>query len=370
MTTPDARLRGGAELETKLRIVRDAMARSGLAGLRLRRHDWFAWLTCGGSNALLQVSELGVAEAVVTADGMWVVTDSIEAARIATEELPADVPVVDGPWAERGLRDRLVRDLVAGGPIASDVAAPGEIAMPGELAAARRRLVPAEIERYRALGRDAAEAMTEVLAAVRPEATEFDLTGAGTNALWRRGIHPALALVAGEDRLPRYRHPTPSAARIGDLAMVVFCARRHGLYANLTRFVAFRELSKAERAAHRAVAEVEAVAWSASRPGAVLGDVFSTIVAAYPANGYPGAEAGLHQGGPTGYLAREEIALPDSDSVIAAGNALAWNPSVPGAKIEDTVLVTGDGLEILTADPAWPAVEVHGRPRPVVLTRP
>ena len=34
-----------------------------------------------------------------------------------------------------------------------------------------------------------------------------------------------------------------------------------------------------------------------------------------------------------------------------------WNPSVPGAKSEDTVLVTKEGIEVLTApSDDWPKV--------------
>lgn len=40
--------------------------------------------------------------------------------------------------------------------------------------------------------------------------------------------------------------------------------------------------------------------------------------------------------------------------------ALAWNPSLAGAKVEDTFLLTEGGLLNLTEDPFWPAVEVGG----------
>jgi hypothetical protein len=50
--------------------------------------------------------------------------------------------------------------------------------------------------------------------------------------------------------------------------------------------------------------------------------------------------------------------------------ALAWNPSLPGHKIEDTILVGDDGVENLTIDPRWPTVTVGGRARPDVLVRP
>jgi len=47
---------------------------------------------------------------------------------------------------------------------------------------------------------------------------------------------------------------------------------------------------------------------------------------------------------------------------------VAWNPSLSGAKIEDTFVIHSDGtLENLTFDPNWPSVEVAGRLRPVPL---
>ena len=62
--------------------------------------------------------------------------------------------------------------------------------------------MPSELERYRRVGRLASEAMTEVLSAAKPTWTEYQLAGAGAEALWARGLHPALTLVAGERRLP------------------------------------------------------------------------------------------------------------------------------------------------------------------------
>ena len=152
--------------------------------------------------------------------------------------------------------------------------------------------------------------------------------------------------------------------------MLVVCARRHGLYANLTRFVYFRPPSAEEQRLDAHVATVEAAAWGASTPGATLGAVYAAIVAAYARLGHPGAALDHHQGGTTGYLSRELVALPGMDVPIEANTALAWNPSLRGAKIEDTAITTERGLEILTVDPAWPTVDVAGRARPASLVRP
>jgi hypothetical protein len=356
-----------AELDAKLATIRRALEATGLSGVRLRSHDWFAWVTCGGSNAVLTTSELGVAEVFVTPTDGFVLTDAIEAARLEREELPRGLTVAAFPWARPEDRGAFVCDHVRGGPVASDAPCSGELPLPDELTSARRRLHPAELDRYRVLGRVAAEAMTEVLEGATPEATERDLAGAGAEALLRRGIHPALILVAGSRRLPLYRHPTPTEERLGDRAMVVFCGRRHGLFANLTRFVSFRGPTPEERRLALAVATVEAAAWEASVPGRTLGDVYDAIVLTYARLGFAGAELEHHQGGITGYRSREVLAVPGSRTVIDPQVALAWNPSLPGAKIEDTVVTSEGGLEVLTADRAWPTVEVGGRPRPDLL---
>jgi Xaa-Pro aminopeptidase len=147
------------------------------------------------------------------------------------------------------------------------------------------------------------------------------------------------------------------------------CGRRAGLFANLTRFAWFREPTVAERRTAMDVALVEADALDATSPGATLGGVFAAITAAYDRLGHPRAELNHHQGGTTGYRSREVIATPGDSTILDAPVAVAWNPSLTGAKIEDTVLLTDAGLEVLTLDPSWPTVEVAGRLRPDLLVR-
>jgi hypothetical protein len=357
------------ELATKLAAIRAALASMSAAAARLRGVDWFAWATCGGSNVVILTTEAGVAEVLVTADRAWVLTDEIEAERLRAEAVPPGLEVWAGPWHDPVARQSFVDSVVRGGTVISDRPWSAERTLPPELVAAKRRLLSEELARYRVLGRDAAEAMTEVLNRARPEWTEWQLAGTGAEALWRRGIEPTLTLVGGERRLPVYRHATATSEPLGTRAMLVFCGRRHGLYANLTRFVYFREPDAREEQLIEHVARVEAVAFAVSRPGTTLGAVYATIVRAYAELGHPGAEAFHHQGGTTGYLSREAFAVPGLELPIEENTALAWNPSLPGAKIEDTVVTTSNGVEIMTIDPAWPTVEVDGRPRPDVLVR-
>lgn len=109
--------------------------------------------------------------------------------------------------------------------------------------------------------------------------------------------------------------------------------------------------------------EVEAAAFNETVPGKTMGEVFQKICTAYDKIGMPEEWRRHHQGGLTGYLAREIRADKSTGHVVRVGEAYAWNPSCEGAKCEDTVLVTENGR-----DPDGPAEA--GRPQCVRLQRP
>lgn len=353
------------EVTAKLSAMRTWLTLTNARAVRLRGTDWFAWATAGASNTVLMTAEVGVAEIVVTATDAFALTDDIEASRLQDEELPAQYQLQVRRWAQPHDHDEFVTSLVGDGKVLSDRPHATELALPPLAISHKLILSEAEQQRYRALGSDAAQAMSAVLHAAQPDWTEYQLAGAGAQALWQRGIHPALVLAAGEDRLPRYRHPTPSSAQIGRHAMLVFCARRHGLYASLTRFVSFGAASPRQQI----LLDIEAAALDACRADVPLSTIYQVLANAYREAANPAAIEEHHQGGITGYLAREIIADPTTAIALQHGMALAFNPSTSGYKVEDTFLLQPTGLENLTVDPTWPTCEVAGRHRPLWLER-
>ena len=356
------------EVAYKLNLLRKALHKMGAIGIRLKGTDWFAWVTAGASNTVLLTSETGIAEVFVTANDAWILTDEIEAQRLQDEELPPNFKLHVYPWADVSERESFVREITEGGRILSDRPTGHEPSLPLSLFKHKRVMLSSELERYRKVGRLASEAMTEVLSNAKPTWTEYQLAGVGAKALWARGLHPALTLAAGERRLPLYRHATPSREQIGREAMLVFCARGYGLYANLTRFVSFGGMKRQHAKVHDSVRQIEAEALNLCQPGTSLNTVYNALQQAYQKYAYPNAIYEHHQGGTTGYLAREIVATQSTSDTLMENMAIAWNPSLTGAKIEDTFVILPEGeLENLSFDPKWPSVEVEGRLRPIPL---
>lgn len=353
------------EIQAKLQSLRAILGRDAL---RLRGSDWFAWATAGGSNVVLLTAETGVAEVLITHDTAWVLTDAIEATRLKEEELSADFETHSSAWANPEEREAHVRQLVGNARIFSDLPRDGEAPLPQTLYALKWRLMDSEITRYREVGRRARLAMRNALEAAAPDWTEYQFAAAGARALWAQGLEPALTLAAGERRVQRYRHPVAKPDSLGRFAMLVFCARGFGLYANLTRFVAFEPLPPEIQDRHHLVAEIEADVLDACVDGVELSALYAMLETAYRKRGQAGEILRHHQGGTTGYRAREIIATPHSHARVGLNMPVAFNPSLVGAKIEDTFVLGEQGLENMTLVDG-PAREVRGRLRPIVLHR-
>lgn len=345
-----------SELEYKAARLQQFLIDESIDALLITRHENIAWLTGGLVDVRVGVPrETGVAGLLVTRRGQsYYVTTNNEVDRLAHEEFSSleYEPVVQ-PWYVADIPGA-VRKLVPGGRITSDNPGSGfpEISMkPLRLA-----LTQEEIVRYRWLGRATAEAATEVLDAIRPGIKETAMQAMVAENLLARGILPSVFLTAVDDRIRSYRHAVPRTGVLKKLGMLNFCARRWGLCISITRFVCFGDMSQEMEDKFGAVAQVYARLLHATRAGASATELFWTAQHAYAEQGYPGEEQMHHQGGATGYWEREWIARPGGEERILLTQAMAWNPSLQGAKIEDTVIVNNGKLETLTRTPELPVI--------------
>ena len=254
--------------------------------------------------------------------------------------------------------------LVPAAELLSDLPVPGSTQLsPLDTLRLRNPLLPSEVERYRELGEHAAVVLTHVAFHCRPGLPEHVIAGMLGSGLMDFGVVPSVVLVAVDDRVAARRHPLPTDRRLERYGMLVVGGRRHGLHLSATRLVHFGAIPDELRRKHEACVRVDAAFLAASRPGARLADVFAAGQAAYAEEGYPGEWQHHHQGGPTGYAGRDLRATPDGPGEVLPGQAFAWNPSTAGTKSEDTVLVTEDGIEVLSPTPDLPELEVEAAGR-------
>jgi Xaa-Pro dipeptidase len=139
--------------------------------------------------------------------------------------------------------------------------------------------------------------------------------------------------------------------------MLNLCARKWGLTVSLTRFVHFGALPAELAERFHAAAQVNAALLDGTRVGATGAELFRVAQSAYAAEGFPGEEQFHHQGGPTGYWEREWVATPTGTQTVVNNQAFAWNPSIRGGKVEDTVLLRDGKIENVTATPELPTIE-------------
>ena len=177
--------------------------------------------------------------------------------------------------------------------------------------------------------------------------TEHEAAAGLAAACRRRGLTTPVLLAGADERIALYRHPVPVGARINRRAMLVASAERGGLYANLTQIVELEEPDPELKRRMRASQEIlTRMREEATRPGRTLAEAFADCQRFYRDAGFEDEWRLHHQGGLTGYGSRELIATPTTDHVIESAQAFAWNPSVTGAKAEETFILREDGPEL------------------------
>jgi Xaa-Pro dipeptidase len=352
------------------------------AGLVLTGPAAVAWACGGVAPPVDRSAAVDLVWAVFTDAGAALITTRVEADRIRDEYGPAAhgfAELVTVPWQDAAAFVTAAERL-AGAPaqqLASDGHGAFGLDASDDLVALRLTLSPAEQADLADLGLVAATALQSALTSWRPGERDLDIQARCAAQLEAAGADAPVLIVGGDDRLERYRHPMAVGAPVRRLVMAVVVARRGGLHVAATRFATAAPLNPAYAALRRRVLAIDDAVLSACRPGATYGAALAALDAGYARAGAPGEWAHHYQGGPIGFAQREFEIAPDQVSSrwyreqIAAGHAIAWNPSLPGGgKTEDTYLVTDDGqLELVTSAPGWPVEPDDGRPppRPAVL---
>jgi antitoxin VapB len=367
------------EVSTKIERLVAMLKANKLGGVLLSSQHNFSWLTAGGSNGIDLSRDAGAGALLVRDDGKsFVLANRIEMQRLLKEHLegtefePLEFAWEDEKASGAFLPNRATELLTNGATMGSDLfVGPTATLIESEVARCRYQLTAAEIERFRSLGSDAAGAIERLVRELRPGETEREIARQVTDTLAAHKIRAIVVLVAADDRIAKYRHPVPTDLPWEKVLMVVVCGQRQGLIASLTRIICLGDVPDKLQSRTEATARVNAQLLAATRPGASGAELFRVAADAYAMEGFANEEHLHHQGGATGYRTREWFAHPASGEIVQVNQAFAWNPSITGTKVEETILCGADGIEVITQSPGWPQIPtvINGReyPSPGIL---
>jgi len=343
-----------ADIRIKEERARSLLEREELDALVIGRQDNFAWLTAGGDNHVVLSSELGAGYAVLTRDRKWLVTHRMDRQRFEDEFAAGqDFQVVSLYWYQGSPLDKVL-ELTRGLRVGADFALPGARLLGAELVDLHYPLTELELERYCWIGSRVNQILLRVATELQPGMTEQEIAARLLYDYALAGFTIDVLLVGVDDRVARYRHPIPTDRALECYALLHPAARRWGLHANVTRLVHFGEPPGQLRRAVEAVQAIGAAVATLLAPGVRFAQVLEEQIRVYRKSGFGDEWHNHFQGGITGYLLGDPARCQNQEARAVLGQAYDYFITVPGAKFEELMLLTQQGVEISSLGPGWP----------------
>jgi len=369
-----------SEISYKMNLLQDFLKKENLDGMMFTQVRNFYWITAGqANNQIVLNKDVGASSALIMKDGSkYLICNDSEAPRLMNEVMQnLGYQLKRYNWYEanpvKDVRGDIIKEICKGGNIGSDISYPNAILMADKFKPLRFQLTDTEMKRYRWLGKQTTEAVENVCNKLVPGMNEYEIEAITAAELRSRGIMPTVLLIGVDDRIYKYRHALPAGAVLQKYAMVNVVAEKWGMPMAVTRFVHFGPLPEELQNKIEKTAEVNAHYQAATVPGKLCAEIFEECKQWYANAGFPGEWKKHHQGGAIGYDDREYVIYPGIQETVLENQAFAWNPTITGAKVEDTIIAHKDGFEVITRTDNWPLinVELNGNvyPQPTILVK-
>jgi Xaa-Pro aminopeptidase len=214
-----------------------------------------------------------------------------------------------------------------------------------------------EVEALRTACSFADHALAELLGELREGMTEIEVAAILEDRMRRagsQGLSFDTIAAFGEQAAEPHHHPTRRALKRGDMIKVDFGATWDGYHSDMTRTVAFGDPSDDMANIYELVRASQRAGVERVRAGVTNGDVDAATRGYLQERGYDfghgtghGVGLEIHEA-PTVRTGGTDVLEPGMVITVEPG---IYVPGLGGVRIEDSVVVTEDGCDILTASP-------------------
>jgi Xaa-Pro aminopeptidase len=225
---------------------------------------------------------------------------------------------------------------------------------------------PEEIAVLRRNGKLSAEAVRQAMLATRPGVFEYEIEAAARHVTIKggaKGMAFAPIVGSGPNSCVWHYDDNGRQTKAGDVVLMDFGADLDHMAMDITRtWPVSGVFTPEQRQVYEIVLAVEKACLEAYKPGATAADVQAHVAEVLKAKGLDGrgerggfghfVGLGTHDVGP-------RIAKIEEGMVFAVEPALYYPEMGFGVRIEDTVLITKDGCEVLTRDAPKEIAEIE-----------
>ena len=216
---------------------------------------------------------------------------------------------------------------------------------------------PAEIAAIRASVQTNSKAFAQAVSRIKPAMTESDLAGEIEYHMRRNGAEkPSFETIVASGARTALPHAQPTSEKLHKLLLIDMGCMQSGYASDMTRMLHLGKPGPETRKLYKAVLESQLAAIAAVRSGVKAGEVDRAARKVLKAHGFE--KQFVHSTGHgLGLEIHEPPRLGKRDATyLEAGMVITIEPGaylegVGGVRVEDTVLVTESGCEILTPTP-------------------
>ncbi|MHC4875118.1 MAG: M24 family metallopeptidase [Planctomycetota bacterium] len=359
-------------IESRHQRLGELIREQSLDGLLLTQPSNFAWLTVGCDSTRGSWNDT-VASLFITPEARVVLSRNTDATQLFDRSLAGlGFQLKERVWTED--REVLMSDICRSRNVACDRLFEGCPDISPHLAGMRLPLAPVEMKSLIHAGAVLAHAVEATGRGFNRGETEAEVAGQIAHRLLRHEASPVRIQVWADGKGQRYRHWGYGNAPIERYCTLTAVARVHGLHVGASRTVSFGQPPKDVRAAHLDSLLVESTGIFFSQRQWEIYETWNRVERIYEKFGHTEEWHFADQGCVTGYEFCEAAIVPRSEFRLETGMPLYWHSSVGPALSSDTVLITDEGLSIVTRMENWPRVEIDVKgvklSRPDILIRP